>query len=450
MLIEMVESVLKKHGLWDKEHNFILGVSGGPDSMVLLHLFCRLGMNVTAAHVNYRKRAEADQEEDLVRSFAGGREGRVSFEAHRSDHRGATGNFQNWARKERRTFFQELKEKQGSAAIVTAHHKDDQIETIIQKVLRGSALPSWQGIAEYDGTYLRPLLGIGKDRIHDYAKQHSVPFSTDYSNFGSAYSRNFIRNEWKPEMDRLFPGWDKNVERLPDRALEYREMLDLILDRVREGPNGLKKTELLQLKPNARKAVVRELTRQLFPDEYISRSALDGLSLEDLQTGRRRPLSGGVFIIRDRQIFTLMKAENSLNSVTLQLEELEKKPLVKMGYQFSVQPFEKPDLKNKLYLNMDKLSPKMHIRNWRPGDSFRPLKLNGTKKVSDYLTEKKVASSKRDQAGVVVTHENKICAVIFHPAEDKFPPGAIDELVRCENVREKCLVIERVNDGAEN
>ncbi|MEX2404103.1 MAG: tRNA lysidine(34) synthetase TilS, partial [Balneolales bacterium] len=434
LLVEAVESSLKRHELNHKNPLFILGVSGGPDSMVLTHLFSKLGKKAVVAHVNYQKRPEADSDEELVRSYSKSIScDKFNFkcEVKQSDYRNAIGNFQNWAREERRTFFRDLKVKYKASAIITGHHKDDQLETLIQKVMRGSSLSTWSGISEFDGMYLRPLLNVYKASIIEFAEHYSIPYSIDASNLESTYARNFIRNEWKPELHRLFPGWEKNILRLTERAGEYQEMLDLILEQVSTGDAGLHRARFLNLKKDVRKAVILEKSRQLYPGDKISTSALVNLGLDNLKTGQVAQISSNISVIRDREVFTLSKiTPDDAYFFTLNLKDLENNPIIKDDYKFSIQTFIKPDFKKKVYLNLEKLSPQITLRSWQPGDRFRPFGLDGTKKISDYLTDKKIDPSKKNKAGVVVSFDENICAVIF-PCTGKINRiGASDERVR--------------------
>ncbi|MEX2397983.1 MAG: tRNA lysidine(34) synthetase TilS [Balneolales bacterium] len=449
MLTTHVESVLKAHNLDGEDQVFILGISGGPDSMVLLNLFYQLKKKMVVAHVNYKKRAVAVSEEKMVRLYCkkpGTQAGSIKCIVKQADSENATGNFQNWARDERRTFFQSLKKKYKAAAIDTAHHKDDQVETLFQKMLRGSSIATWQGIHSFDGTYLRPLLDISKSNILEYAEKLGIPYSIDHTNFESGYARNFIRNEWKPRLDKFFPGWEKNVLKLPERASEYRDMLELTINQVSTGEASLRRSAFLELKLNARKAIILEMIRRNFHGEKVSSAALKNLRLDELQTGQIAQINQNLSVIRDREIFMLNKSSNPPFSLTLDRNKLEEDPKISYGYRFTIQKVSEPDYYNKLYLNVERLVFPITFRTWRAGDKLHPFGFKGTKKISDFLTEKKVNSLNKKEAGVLVSFDESVCAVIFPSSEGKTPPGTISEHVRCDRVNQKCLVIERINN----
>ncbi|MEX0685878.1 MAG: tRNA lysidine(34) synthetase TilS [Balneolales bacterium] len=440
-LDDNVLSILQQSKLQD-DALFIVGVSGGPDSMVLLYILHKLNRNILAAHVNYKKREESDHDEKLVKSFCKNIGVRCLAKVAKPNL--ASGNFQNWARDLRRDFFKDLKKQYNAKAILTAHHKHDQIETLMQKVLRGSSISAWGGIQEFDGDYLRPLLDISKDEILNYASLNKVPYSIDYTNLESNYSRNFIRNDWKPRLDELFPGWEKNILRLRERSLEFKEMLEVTIDSIKINENKLHRDGLLKLKSNARKAVILKFIRQLYPEIKISTSALDSLDLVNLQIGQFCELNAKLSITRDRETFAFCDCRTKRFSYLLDLQKLERTPFKAEDYIFNIEPFIDPDFKNKLYLNVEKLTPQIVFRSWNPGDRFQPFGFKGTKKISDYLTEKKISPSSKRQAGVIASFNGKINGIIF-PQNDINQQGEINDEVRCEEGIKKCLVIKRLN-----
>ena len=438
---EIIQAAVKRH-LLPENAPFVLGVSGGPDSMAMLHAFGQMGYGLIVAHVNYKKRPEADHDEAMVRSYC--EEHDIECRIRVADPQKSEGNFQNWARDYRRGFFKNLMDSYDAAAIVTAHHKDDQLETVFQKILRGSSLSAWTGIPEYDGVYLRPLLSISKQDLVGYAEAKKVPYRIDKSNLESTYARNFIRNEWKPELDSLFPGWQQNILRLTQRAEEYHELLEILFNDLSINRTSLDRAKLLKQKPIIRKAVVLEWVSRTYPDEKISASALDNLTLEKLETGQVNQLNAKVHIMRDREVFTITTTPDDPFSYDLSVEDLKKEPFQARGYKFSIRPCTNPDFQSHLYLDCAKLPSQFTFRSWGSGDRFQPLSMRGTKKVADFLTDKKVSSAKKNTAGVLVSFDGNVCAVIFPSSESKNPPGAVSEGVRCEVVTKNCLVIERI------
>ncbi|MGA1465841.1 MAG: tRNA lysidine(34) synthetase TilS, partial [Balneolaceae bacterium] len=205
--------------------SLICGVSGGVDSMVLLHLLHRAGAQVTVVHVNYQKRGEdSELDQQLVEEIC--RLYKVECVSVRFDASDSTGNFQAWAREKRYGVFRDLKREFRADAIATAHHRDDQVETIYQRLMRGSGMEHWGGMQVYEQGLFRPLLELGKEDIQMVAEQNGILYRTDVSNLDVAYGRNFIRLSLEPELDRFFPGWKTNLLGLGQRAREFEAMRD--------------------------------------------------------------------------------------------------------------------------------------------------------------------------------------------------------------------------------
>ncbi|KLL03069.1 MAG: tRNA(Ile)-lysidine synthase [Mycoplasmataceae bacterium CE_OT135] len=186
----------------NQKHTYVLGVSGGPDSMFLLDNMRRWGFNFAVAHVNYHKRAESNQDEELVRKYC--QKWDLPFfvcQAQPQEYSSAK-NFQAWARKKRYNFFQELAQQKQTKYIVVAHHFNDHLETYYWQKKRKSLVEYW-GLApkirwqdKKQNIYiLRPLLHLSKEQICQYLHQNNLLYSLDKTNYLPIYQRNIIRQE---------------------------------------------------------------------------------------------------------------------------------------------------------------------------------------------------------------------------------------------------------------
>lgn len=424
---------------------FVLGVSGGPDSMALMYALHRLGLPALVAHVNYQKRGEAsDRDAELVEELAF----QWGFDCHTAaaDPEEAEGeNFQQWARDFRYDFFRALRRDHGCEGIAVAHHQDDQAETILQKLFRGAGLAGWQGMEVWDGELFRPLLRLSREDIERYLEEHEVPWRTDESNLKSDFARNFLRREWLPELERHFPGWKSNVLRAGDQAGIFQDALAWIGRRVSGERGGLNREALLSLEPGLAKALVLHRLRRELPGAPVSGNALDELEkLPELQTGKAIRLAEGVEVMRDRELFKIVVDTGQRSvSIPLEREALEQKAFTFDGLSFRVAGYRDPDFDCKLYLEAGALAWPLTLRRWREGDRFQPFGMEGTQLVSDHLTNRKVAADLRGRALVLEALDETIAAVIFPPSEKRLPPGTISEEVRCGPETGSCLVISR-------
>jgi tRNA(Ile)-lysidine synthase len=424
--------------------HIIAGVSGGPDSMALLYLLNRTGIKTTAVHCNYGLRGKAsDSDQELVEKMCGmwGFDCisvRLDYEVE------GEGNFQNWARNRRYEIFSDLYRELGAASVATAHHSDDQVETIIQKVLRGAGTASWKGMSTRDGWLFRPLLEVSKQDIMQFVQEFNIPYRIDGSNEESTYARNFLRHNWFPELDRLFPGWRENLLRLPDRAAEFEEMADHILSGISEHPERLTRPGFLSLHNAIRPVVLHRFVEKSGAGFLPSVSFLEACNeLEHLQTGKRLQLSGELSIIRDRELFHLISENRTgVEPVTITRKAAKKGSDVH-DFTFAEEPFSGFDNPEVLYQDVQKFGYPVTVRRWKEGDQFTPLGMDGSQLVSDHLTNRKVSSARKGEAMVVQSFDGNICAVIFPHNSAEGRIGTISESVRCGPDTQNVLTIRK-------
>ena len=180
--------------LLDKNKRYVIGVSGGPDSMTLLSLCVKQQISVVVAHVNYQKRASANRDEEIVRRYCE----KYNIVMRVLKPKYESGNFQAWARDVRYAFYIELCKEYDCDGILLAHQQDDVLETYLMQKERGSMVDYYgmRVYREYKGYGLyRPLLGWTRKDVLRYVDEYQIPFGMDESNLGNDYRRNQIRHE---------------------------------------------------------------------------------------------------------------------------------------------------------------------------------------------------------------------------------------------------------------
>jgi tRNA(Ile)-lysidine synthase len=424
---------------------FVIGVSGGPDSMCLLSILHKLGVGLFVVHVNYQKRGEAsDKDAALVKEMAT-RFG-YPFEIKIVDSSGSAEgeNFQQWARNVRYRAFNQKAEDLEADGIVTAHHQDDQIETILQKIFRGAGLENWSGMQLWNGRFFRPLLGVSRTDILAYCRDQSVDYRVDSSNLESNFARNFLRNEWLTNLEQYFPGWKKNVLRISRQADIFASSLRYILNRILDDQGRLKRSEFLKLENKLQKSLLVHYLHRVDADTKVSRSALKELDkLKNLQTGKSIQLSDNLELMRDRGFFKIAENKDETHTVFILNEKDMKSPGVSInGLTFQRQPFKQPDFIHNLYLNWNKMAWPLHLRKWEKGDWFQPFGMRGHQSVADHLTNRKVSAAEKPDAFVLQASDETICAVLFPVHEERLPPGTISEKMRCGKFTDRCLTIK--------
>jgi tRNA(Ile)-lysidine synthase len=411
----------------------VMGVSGGPDSMALLYVLHKIGAQVFVVHINYGLRGEAsDADQELVEGMASA----WGFEccSVRLDPKQVDGNFQNWARNERYRIFRDFKRELEADAILTAHHQDDQIETIFQRILRGSGPAAWAGMQEWDGDLFRPLLTFTKQEILKFCEDEAIPFREDASNSEAKYARNFLRNEVLPQFDDYFPGWKKNILELPDRAEIISEAVDFVLKQgSRE--EGLDFEAFTELSTPLKVAVLKRFIESHWSFK-LSKAELTTLPvIEGLQVGASLEIRPGTHLFRDRELILLRTNEPSeFVEITLNKEDLDS-PTILFQRTFEKQG---PALKKgSLQLDFDRLRWPLTIRRWQNGDVFQPLGMQGSQKVSDHLTNRKVPASKKKESLILKGADGTIYALFCHDTE----PGSISELAKVTETTRHTLTI---------
>lgn len=411
--------------------------------MALMYLFHRLEIDGLAVHVNYNRRGrESDMDAELVEQMAF----EWGFDCHSlsvDPDEAAGRNFQQWARSVRYDACRALAAEHSADGIVMGHHEDDQVETILQKLFRGAGLASWGGMEEWDRTVWRPFLGFTGQEIMDYIDGHAIPYRTDRSNLQSDYARNFLRNEWIPELEKHFPGWRENVLRMSGQAETFGYALQWIHGRLTDNRGRIERDGLLELEPSLVRSLVLYHLHTVEPGAQVSGDTLRELEkLGSLQTGKYLQLTDQLDIVRDRDHFVITGEEPGvLPPVKVGMDALESGRVTIHGFHLELEPYDDPDFGNGLWLDADAVQWPLTLRPWREGDRFRPLGMKGHQKVSDHLTNRKVNTDARGEALVVTGAEGMIAAVLFPEREHRNPPGTVSEEAKCNGSTELCLTI---------
>ncbi len=238
MLKEQVIDTIKKYNLIKDGDKIVVGVSGGPDSICLLHILNEIknefNFKIYVAHINHMIRKEADEETEYVKNFCKN----LGIECYikRIDVTKIANNLkrgtEETGRQIRYEFFNEVLEKTNSNKIATAHNNNDKVETILMNILRGSGTSGLKGIeAIRDEKYIRPLINVSREEIEEYCKTNKLEPRIDKSNNENIYTRNKIRNIVIPYIKKEFnPNIIKTINRLSDVANEENEFINKITE----------------------------------------------------------------------------------------------------------------------------------------------------------------------------------------------------------------------------
>ncbi len=387
------ESALKDFLGDDPWSRYFVACSGGADSITLLHILHKLNKKVSAVHINYLLRGEdSEKDQQLVEDTC--KQLGIPCHVKRVDLKRyldeAGGNLQEQARKVRYSYFETFKVK-SDHFIVLGHHSDDQVETFFLNLARGGGMMGLSAMLPKHGQYLRPFLKFTKEEILDYARKHQLKWREDLSNAKNEYNRNKLRNVILPELEKEIPSLRQSVLTLVDAFQMTQQELETA---VKELVRKIEYEHVLLLEEYSALGEFEriELLRQL----DLSSSVAEELNkLTDAEKGKRIQLNDSRFqmIIRETDHFYFGEEEPMLI-----LPSIVKTMVDQLPSTFT---------KDEVYLDPKKIKGDLKVRTWRKGDRMKPVGLQGSKLVSDILTDAKVPHSVRSHQ-LVLTDDEKI------------------------------------------
>lgn len=421
-VVDSFSETIKRYNLIKPGDLILVGVSGGPDSLTLLHLLWShrsvFQYDLHVAHLDHSLRGKEAEVDALWVEKTAHQWGipctRAKIDvAARARREGLS--LQEAGHVVRREFFLELLEQLGAQKVALGHHADDQAETMFLHFIKGTGLEGLQGIRPLNGPFIRPLLFIRRAEIEAYCREHELNPRWDPSNEKDVYLRNKIRHHLLP--------WVKEnvnsnlVETLSRTALIIQAEEDYLEEKTKEalkrcsdsGPSGVRRISLLDFRRyerNIRRRVIRSCYRDLgcrqgLPFEHVER--VDSLALEG-ETGKLLHLPGRVTVEKtyDHLLFYRTPVEKP------PVEKLKKRPLLIPGntplpeldqvVQITVANKSRlSEEKDVVYLPLEGDFPRLYARTRMEGDRISLPGLKGRKRIKDYLMEKKIPRDKRDQ-----------------------------------------------------
>ena len=220
-----MNDVLKDIKKQIKDETVVVATSGGPDSMCLLNLIKDTNKKIICAHVNHKLREESNEEAKMVKSYC--TSNNITYEYFEITN--YKGNTENYAREKRYKFFEKILKKYNSKYLLTAHHGDDLIETILMRIIRGNIdnLEGFKKLTKRDNYYIyRPLITKTKEDILNYCKTNNIKYALDKTNFEDTYTRNRIRKYILPELKKENKNIHKNFIKLSNKVQNYEEYIN--------------------------------------------------------------------------------------------------------------------------------------------------------------------------------------------------------------------------------
>lgn len=402
----------------------LLAVSGGLDSIVMTHLFHQLGLNIAIAHCNFQLRGtESVEDEIFVRKLA--TQLKIPAFITHFDTRAFAADFklstQMAARELRYNWFNELAETNGFDYILTAHHADDNLETFLINLSRGTGIEGLTGIPQQNAKIVRPLLEFTRDEIEQYAKLNNIEWREDSSNASDKYLRNKIRHDIVPKLKEINPDILKSIQKTQQFLQQTQEMAEdasiMVYQQVAQQANEEIHFNLKKLKqlPNYRSYLfswLREFGFTAWDDVYDLATAQSG----------KQVFSNRYKLLKNREYLILSELTDFVAS-EFTIDENQKD--VKVPLNLSIEKVDDMGhaTNRTIFVDADKLQYPLQLRKWNEGDSFFPLGMEGkSKKVAKLFKDEKLSLNEKDKIWLLCSND-QIVWVIGIRADERFKVG---------------------------
>lgn len=426
---------IKTYNLLEKNDTIIIGASGGPDSQFLVYLFNQIkeeyNLKIILAHLNHLHRKEASNDENLLVSTGEklGLEVKVKRASMDEFAKNNKISAEDAGRRLRYDFFYNLADNYDDAKIAVAHNMNDQAETMLFRMIRGTGLDGLSAMDYKNGKIIRPILSFEKSEILKYLDENNIDYAIDATNLENDYSRNYIRNEIFPRLSEINYNAISNFFNLSNNIKSDLEIIDEIIEEIykditiSEGAYRIKfDRKKFELISDAKKSRVLRIAINKLKGNIKDFSRINinkFLSLEKLETGKK--------IIKDDIIFTknyksydlelIVGKKDSPSICKISLNE----EIIFNGKSIKTSKVSEKTNKSKNvgYFDMDKLLFPLFIRTRKNGDRFYPLGMKHSKKVKDFFIDEKVDKNTRDEVPLILS-DNKIIWVAGYRISEEF------------------------------
>lgn len=446
LIIDEVKNTIIRNNMLSYGEKVLIGVSGGPDSMCLLHLLYKFkdeyGLKLAVAHVNHCLRGiESDEDEKFVRNFCKSID--VDFYSTRVDINSLAKekgiSCESAGREARYEFFSHVFSQIDADKIALAHNANDQAETVMMRIMRGTGLEGLTGIKPVrDGIYIRPLINISRDEIENYCSEEKILTRTDRTNSDHIYTRNRIRLDLFPYINSVFDcNIIKSLNRLADTLRIDNDYIEKICDEkyrkycVRDDCKIIISKEAFSEHEAILSGILRKAAKELTGtlNNFEKKHIYDIIDIQKHDTGKVVVLPKKIAALNNYGNIELWNYDK-LTEDRLKASEkciLHEGINVLKGYSCKVCIRDidnkcKIDFKisrNIKYFDLSKIKGDITIRYRKEGDKFHPLGLNGYKKLKNLLIDLKIPKYQRNSIPLIC-FGNEIAWIIGYNISDEF------------------------------
>ena len=396
-----------------KDDIIVIGVSAGPDSMFLLYLLIELrekiGFKIIVSHINHKVRIESDEEEEFLKQYC--IDYKVDFYSMHIEEYNKD-NFHEYARKKRYEFYEQIIKENKANYLMTAHHGDDLIETILMRLTRGSTLHGYSGIEierDMNGyKILRPLLYMTKSEIKEYNDKYNIPYRIDKSNESSKYTRNRYRMNILPFLKEESPNVHLKFLKFSNLLIETYNYLNQTINDIYNKCFNNNKLDIELLNKEdifIKKQVIEKVFENIYHNNLSKIESIHielVLDLMNNKNGNSLNLPDKIVVLKNYKYLEFVKDKEYSDYKYELVDGLQ----LANGFQF-IKLTEEENGNDTLHLESFMVKLPLYVRNKQEGD-YIELKGSGKRKVSDIFIDSKISKDERKEYPVVVDSDNQI------------------------------------------
>lgn len=421
----------------------LCAISGGIDSTVMLHVLDDFGFDCIVAHCNFKLRGEeSDEDEKFVKNLAAKFEFKFlsqSFDTYKHAEDTAL-SIQMAARDLRYNWFNEMAKQHNCEYIALAHNSDDQIETIITNLVRGTGIKGLTGMSFVKEKLFRPLLFISREEIETFAEQNTIDYRNDSTNKTTKYSRNKIRLQVIPLLEEINTSAKSNIL----KSVKYLTDTEAIMC---EYVKSCKEKCLNYIGENI-EIDLRELKKCVAPETVLFELligegipkilASESINLINSISGKFTSFFN-ITVLKDRNSLIINKNSKHQKFETIEITNSEDLQILEnygidVKYSDDLSELKINKSNSFSYIDFDKLVFPLKLRSWQEGDRFKPFGMNNFRKLSDFLKDEKLNLFEKENLKILESDEKIVCLLGLR----------IDNRFKISNQTKKVLILQKI------
>ena len=431
-MITQIQHYIQQHNLANSGTPILVACSGGVDSMVLCDLLIKLEYKIAIAHCNFQLRGkESGEDEMFVEQFA--KQNNISFHIVHFDTKTYKQNnavsTQMAARALRYDWFEKIRKENNYHVVATAHHVDDQLETILLNLTKGTGMKGLTGMQSKNGFIIRPLLEISKQQIVEYVFENNITYREDSSNASDDYQRNLLRHQVVPQLQKINPSLHSTcidfINRMNDAEVLINQQIETIKKKCYSEKNGIVEIKLGFTKSHiAGKTILYYLLKEFGFNDNVLQNIIDVK-----ESGKQFFSDTHRMVIDRKSLFVIPKNIERENYL---LFDKIPNQIIFNNYKIQCSLVPKQELNIKTssryaYFDADKIEFPILMRYYQDGDYFYPFGMSkpktpgkvGKKKLSKYFKDEKFSLLEKENTAVIFSRE-KVIWLVNHRIDDRF------------------------------